>query len=163
MKRIILFLMAIASCWTLCGQTISSEDVPASAPKKYHSPAFYAATSVVPGLGQFLLGEPVKGTILALTSVGSVVSVWGGAYLGVASSASAGRDNTKDMPGAITAAVLFLGGQIVWLGTEIFSVTDAFYSAKFKRYELSVQPTIVYNPNSADNSYAPGVCLAFCF
>jgi hypothetical protein len=65
----------------LSAQTVLGSEEIQDAPKSYHSPAFYAVTSVVPGLGQFLLGEPIKGTVIALTHVGSIAAVYWGFYL----------------------------------------------------------------------------------
>ena len=142
----------------------TSEEIQ-EAPKKLHSPAFYAATSIVPGLGQFLLGEPVKGAAIVLTHVGSIAAVGGGFYL-AATNPSMRPGYEPRVTDALRTALeglLIYGGTYLWIASGVFSVTDAYYTAKIKSLELSVQPTLAYNPCAGDAAYAPGVGLSFRF
>lgn len=165
MKKLLIAFLAIFSCLSLKAQMIPTGEEIQEAPKKLHSPAFYAATSIVPGLGQFLLGEPVKGAAIVLTHVGSIAAVSGGFYL-AATNPSMRPGYTGSVTDVFRTALeglLIYGGTYLWIASGVFSVTDAYYTAKIKSLELSVQPTLAYNPCAGEDSYAPGVGIAVRF
>lgn len=171
MKRFIhcfslsLFLFVLVSGWSMCGQTYHQESVvDNSAAKGYHSPSFYATASIIPGLGQYLLGEPKKGTTLVLLNLTSIAASAGG-YTAVAM-----RQRPKDQPQLNETVtnlwgILAIVGNVGWLATEIYSVADAYKTAKRKLNEVSLRPVILYNPVSGSGSeaFTPGIGLAFRF
>jgi hypothetical protein len=171
MKKVILLFLTTLSCWTLSAQTVASSEEIQDAPKKYLSPTFYAVTSVVPGLGQFLLGEPVRGVAYVLASAGCVAAVGCSAYASIyfderriEEYGTGAPLQPKDIAERLLFATLFYGGQIGWVLIEICSVTDAYVTARDKRGEFGIRPTVTYNPGAGGEvSYAPGVSLALRF
>ena len=156
MKRFVfvLFFVLVAG-GSVCAQT---------QPKEYHSPSFYATASIIPGLGQYLLGEPKKGTTLVLLNVASIAASAGG-YTAVAM-----RQRPNDQPQlnqTVTAlwGILAIAGNAGWVATEIYSVTDAYKTAKRKTNEISLRPVLLYNPSdkSGSDALAPGIGLAIRF
>ena len=147
----------------LGAQTVPDSEEIQKAPKKYHYPAFYAVTSVVPGLGQFLLGEPKKGWGFVVANISSI------AASAVGYTAVAMRQRPLDEPQlneTVTAlwGILAMAGNVGWVLTEVISVTDAYVTAKEKRGEFGFRPTLTYNPGAGGEvSYAPGVSLALRF
>ena len=166
MKRFVfvLFFVLVAG-WSVCGQTPLQDSLTVnSSVKEYHSPSFYATASIIPGLGQYLLGEPKKGTTLVLLNVASIAASAGG-YTAVAM-----RQRPNDQPQlnqTVTAlwGILAIAGNVGWLATEIYSVTDAYKTAKRKVNENSLRPVVQYVPSSESgrDAFAPGIGLAVRF
>ena len=163
MKRYLFVLLTIISCWTLSAQTVPGNEDMQTAPKNYHYPAFYAVTSVVPGLGQFLLGEPKKGWGFVVANISSI------AASAVGYTAVAMRQRPLDEPQlnkTVTAlwGMLAMAGNIGWVLTEVISVTDAYITAKEKRGAFSIRTAVTYSPCGGEEVlYAPCICLALRF
>lgn len=159
-KNIFLLLLVLLPGWTMMAQTALAQPENPNKPEELHSPAFYATTSLIPGLGQFLLGESRKGTMLVLASAGSALASVAG-YTAVSM-----RQRPLDEPQlnkTVTTlwGVLAIAGSIGWIGTEIWSVTDACRTAKQKRSELVIVPTVSYTSDAVP--YAPGIGISFRF
>lgn len=166
MKRFLfIFFFVLVARWPMCGQTHPKDSaIVNSTVKEYHSPSFYATASIIPGLGQYLLGEPKKGTALVLLNITSIAASVGG-YTAVAM-----RQRPSDQPQlneTVTRlwGILALAGNAGWLATEIYSVTDAYKTAKRKANEISLRPVLLYNPSykSGSDAFAPGIGLAIRF
>ena len=164
-KFLFVFFFVLVAGWSVCAQTPLQDSLMVnSSVKKYHSPSFYATASIIPGLGQYLLGEPKKGTTLVLLNVASIAASAGG-YTAVAM-----RQRPNDQPQlnqTVTAlwGILAIAGNAGWVATEIYSVTDAYKTAKRKTNEISLRPVLLYNPSdkSGSDAFAPGIGLAIRF
>lgn len=164
-KFLFVFFFVLVAGWSVCAQTLHQDSLMVnSSAKKYHSPSFYATASIIPGLGQYLLGEPKKGTTLVLLNVASIAASAGG-YTAVAM-----RQRPNDQPQlnqTVTAlwGILAIAGNAGWVATEIYSVTDAYKTAKRKTNEISLRPVLLYNPSdkSGSDALAPGIGLAIRF
>ena len=159
-KFLFVFFFVLVAGWSVCAQTPHQDSLMVnSSVKKYHSPSFYATASIIPGLGQYLLGEPKKGTTLVLLNVASIAASAGG-YTAVAM-----RQRPNDQP-QLNQTVTALWGILAIAGNaEIYSVTDAYKTAKRKANEISLRPVLLYNPSdkSGSDALAPGIGLAIRF
>ena len=166
MKKIgVLFFCIIVTEWSIWAQANNHEtDVISSSPKEYHSPLFYASASIIPGLGQFLLGEPKKGTTLVLLNVASIAASAGG-YTAVAM-----RQRPMDKPQLNKTVtnlwgLLSIAGTVGWIATEVFSISDAYQCAKRLQPEICFRPVVLYSPSyeNIQESFVPGFGLTFRF
>ena len=156
MKKIIFLFLALMVGWTARAQAPQSDLVREDAPNEYRSPSSYAAASIIPGLGQFLLDEPKKGTRLVILNVVSIAASAGG-YTAVALRERPAGEPQRNQTVTALCGVLAVAGTVGWLGTEVYSIVDAYKTAKQKRGELTLAVSIVPGSN------VPGIGIAYRF
>ena len=154
-KAVLLFVSLFLLAMTSFGE---------EAEEQYGKPLEYGIASIFPGMGQALLGEPKKGALIFLSSVGSLGVAYGGLVLLMPNATIDPNRETeqsykKKQVLASTGAGLILAGAIGWAATEIYSVTNAISMAKQKRAEITLAPTVL--PTGV--TYAAGLSLALRF
>ena len=135
--------------------------------QEYAGPFVYGVISVFPGMGQTILGEPKKGGLIFLSSVGSLAIQYGGLCLlipnaTIKSDEPASTKKRKNLL-ANAGAGLILIGTIGWVVTEVYSISDAVSMAKQKRAEVALVPTVLPVQTATGVSSAAGLSLALRF
>lgn len=159
MKKAVLIISLFLLSLSSFGQETVGQDVPGQEPfeqKHYAEPLVYGVSSLIPGLGQFLLGEPKKGGTILLTGIGST-AVW---FAGMSMVASNSTDSSAIYRIGYN---LMIAGAVVWITTEYYSVTDALTTAKRKRGEIALAPTMLPIRTASGVSSAAGLSLALRF